>query len=220
MMHINYKGCSKQSARTLVRGFTTPSEHRNERANSFHANAGGGKPRTRGFTLVETLVAISIIALAMIGPFQAVQNALSTSYVARDQLVATHLAQEGAEYIRGIRDGNYLYKFANPSTTRSWLYGLDGTGGSASCVSPAKCAIDPTQNTVTVCTGACTPLRLSTTYLYTQANPVGSTATRYTRTVTITSVTASSVTYTVTVTWTTLAKAYTITVTDSLSDWL
>ena len=110
----------------------------------------------RGFTLVETLVAITIIALAIVGPLYAVQQSLNVSRVSRDQLVASALAQEAVEYVRSIRDGNYLYNLRT-GAARSWLYGIDGTAGSTNC-SIARCVVDPTQNTVS---RSISPLRTS-----------------------------------------------------------
>jgi prepilin-type N-terminal cleavage/methylation domain-containing protein len=94
----------------------------------------------KGFTLVETMVAISLLAVALVGPYVAVQNAVQGSYVARDQLIASQLAQEGVEYVRGVRDNNYHHG-------RSWLYGFndsarDGCYGGSPIT---YCTVDPTQ---------------------------------------------------------------------------
>ncbi|KND51387.1 MAG: putative Type IV pilus pilin [Parcubacteria bacterium C7867-001] len=174
-----------------------------------------------GFTLVETLVAITILSIAIIGPFHAVQSALNGSYTARDYLAASALAQEGMEQVRYIRGNNYLYNVANPSSTRSWLYGLDGSGGTPSCGAPAKCTVDTTNlsTPIAVClNGTCSPLSLSTTNLYNQAE-VG-TVTRFTRSVTITSSSANEATVDVTVTWISAHTPYSVTVTSVLTNWL
>lgn len=176
------------------------------------------KPQ-QGFTLVETLVAITVIALAIMGPFQIVQKALSASYIARDQLVASALAEEGVEYVRSIRDRNYLYNAANPGSPRSWLYTMDGNGG-PNCSGTTKCALDPTQNTIAACGTSCSPLRLASTNVYTQASPSGSTVTRFTRYLQISSVSVNEVQVSVTVTWETQHTQYTVTVMDNLQNWL
>ncbi|MDQ1299562.1 MAG: hypothetical protein QG636_230 [Patescibacteria group bacterium] len=170
----------------------------------------------RGFTLVETLVAITVVVTAMVGPLYAVQQSLNASRTAREQLIASSLAQEGVEYVRGIRDSNYLFVL-RAGSPRSWLYGLDGTGGSVNCIS-ATCVIDPTQNTVSRTIG---PLYLSPTNLYTQVAVVP-TPTIYTRTVLLTPVSGSvtEMTLTVIVTWTSKNQTRNVTITERLHNWL
>ena len=52
------------------------------------------------FTLVETLIAISIVTIAISGPMLSASRALIAANIARDQLTASYLAQEGIEYVR------------------------------------------------------------------------------------------------------------------------
>lgn len=59
-------------------------------------------------TLIETLVAISILAVAIIAPMSLTMQSLSSAYYARDQVVAFNLAQEAIESLRSVRDGNIL----------------------------------------------------------------------------------------------------------------
>ena len=169
----------------------------------------------RAFTLVETLVAITVILTALVGPLYAVQQSLAVSRAARDQLVASSLAQEAVEYVRYVRDSNFLNVLKNGSAN-SWMHGLDGTGGSTNCMS-APCVIDPTQATVS---RTITPLYLSATGLYNQAG--SGTVTRFTRTVQLAQVAGSpaEMTVTVTVTWTQLGQSRTVTVVDRLHNWL
>lgn len=170
----------------------------------------------RGFTLVETLVAITVVVTAMVGPLYAVQQSLNASRTAREQLVASSLAQEGMEYVRGLRDSNYLYVLANPGSGRSWLFGVNGTGGSVNCIT-AACVVDPTQNTVS---RTIAPLYLSATNLYNQAG--SGTQTIYTRRVQLTAVpgSVSEMVVTVTVTWTTKSQTRNVTITERLHNWL
>ncbi|HEX2792462.1 MAG TPA: prepilin-type N-terminal cleavage/methylation domain-containing protein [Candidatus Paceibacterota bacterium] len=179
----------------------------------------------RGFTLVETLVAITLVTVAMLGPFQVVQKALAASYAARDQLIASSLAEEAIEYVRSVRDRNYLYNVNHASSPRSWFYSMDGTGNDGNCLAPRGCIVDPTQNSISQCgtfngKPLCPALNLSGTHIYTQANPSGSKPTRFTRYVTLTSVSATEMTVTVTVTWETGRVPYTVTVVDTLHNWL
>ncbi|MEK9160428.1 MAG: type II secretion system protein [Patescibacteria group bacterium] len=157
----------------------------------------------KGFTLIETLVAITVLALAVAGPFQAIQGALRNSFVARDQLVAASLAQEGVEYVRSVRDGNYLGR-------QSWLTGL------AAC-QPGPCVVDPTQGTVSA---SIAPLRLSPTGLYTQQVTGGHPLTRFTREVTMTTISTNEVLVTVTVEWQTGGGMFSLSVSENIRDWL
>jgi len=60
--------------------------------------------KTQGFTLVETLVAISILVVAIVGPMTIAMRGLQSAFYAKEQLIATYLAQEGVEIIRMHRD--------------------------------------------------------------------------------------------------------------------
>jgi len=62
----------------------------------------------RGFTLVETLVAISLLTVAIVAPMTLTTQSLGSAYYARDQITAFHLAQEAIESVRHARDRNIL----------------------------------------------------------------------------------------------------------------
>jgi prepilin-type N-terminal cleavage/methylation domain-containing protein len=63
----------------------------------------------KGFTLVETLVALAIFSISIIGMMTVLSSGLSDSLSAKKKLTATFLAQEGIEYMRNIRDTYVLY---------------------------------------------------------------------------------------------------------------
>src|SRR3989344_4356012 len=63
---------------------------------------------SRGFTLIETLVAVSFLTVAIVAPMTLTTKSLSTAYYARDQITSFHLAQEAIETVRHVRDGNIL----------------------------------------------------------------------------------------------------------------
>lgn len=64
--------------------------------------------KRRGFTIIETLVAITVLTLAITAPLLIITQALRASYYSRDQITAFYLAQEAIEYIRNVRDETTL----------------------------------------------------------------------------------------------------------------
>ncbi len=62
----------------------------------------------KGFTLIETFIAISILMIAVVGPITIAQRSLSSAKFSRDRVIAYYLAQDAVEYIRSIRDDSYL----------------------------------------------------------------------------------------------------------------
>lgn len=59
-------------------------------------------------TLVETLVAVSILSVAIVAPMSLTMQSLAAAYYARDQVIASNLAQEAVEAVRAVRDANIL----------------------------------------------------------------------------------------------------------------
>ena len=72
-----------------------------------------------GFTLLEVSIAIFILTTGILGSFLLVQGTLSSSATLPSRLVAAHLAQEGVEIVRNIRDTNWV------EGASSWDEGLD-----------------------------------------------------------------------------------------------
>lgn len=170
----------------------------------------------KGFTLVETLVAISILMIAIVIPFYGIQKAIEASYVARDQLIASSLAEEAMEYVYYVRDNNFYYYNTNGSYPGGdWLGGLTNYCNVSS--NPSGCIVDPTQSTVSACSGTCPALKLSASNLYTYGS---GTATRFVRTVKIETVNSYQSRITVTVVSSTEHKTYTATVTENIYSWL
>ena len=63
----------------------------------------------KAFTLVETLVAISIFTVSILGLMSVLTSGISSTNYAKQKIIASYLAQEGIEYIRNIRDDYMLY---------------------------------------------------------------------------------------------------------------
>ncbi len=89
----------------------------------------------KGFTLIEGLVAISILSVSVTAPLLIAQKGVSSAMYARDQVTAFYLAQEAVEYIRNIRDTNRI------TGAPSWLDTLTpcmSTGAGEKCTIDAR----------------------------------------------------------------------------------
>ena len=106
-----------------------------------------------GFTLIETLVAISILTAAVAGPLVMSIKNIGTANTSQDQLVAFYLGQEVIEYVRNVRDTNLMRKNLDDAGF-DWMEGLR-----ENCVSvdnSKACSIDVINNKICVIGGACT----------------------------------------------------------------
>lgn len=63
---------------------------------------------SKGFTLLETLVAVAVLLAAIVGPVALIGHALSSGSFSKNSVIAHNLAQEGIELFRAIRDNNVL----------------------------------------------------------------------------------------------------------------
>jgi type II secretory pathway pseudopilin PulG len=72
----------------------------------------------KAFTLVETLVAVSIFSISLLGLMSILASSISNTTYAKEKNTANYLAQEGIEYLRNMRDTYVLY---NPvSAQNGW----------------------------------------------------------------------------------------------------
>jgi prepilin-type N-terminal cleavage/methylation domain-containing protein len=70
-----------------------------------------------GFTLIEVIAAIGVVSIGFVGSLVVLSKASSQAAAIKDRVVAVHLAAEGVEVIRNIRDSNWLQP--NP-----WLHNI------------------------------------------------------------------------------------------------
>lgn len=84
----------------------------------------------KGFTLLETVAALAIIVLGIIGPVVLVTQGLVDFSSSKNKLIAVNLAQEGIELIRLVRDNNVLCDFLKKQEdpTSSWSWRKDPEG--------------------------------------------------------------------------------------------
>lgn len=202
-----------------------------------------------GFTLVETLIAIAILTIAVAGPLYIADRAVVSAEIARDRLTASYLAQEGIEYVRAMRDNEFLAAYHVAPGTASdvaWANFLTGTmplhpGAITSCRFPLICKLDPfapvkmgfgsgfaldtytapAPLSLTNCTNGPNGLSCAAPNKYTQQS-VGNLQTAFTRTIQAIDpidVTAQEETIVSTVSWNFHGTIYTVTTTDHLTPW-
>ena len=109
--------------------------------------------KKKGFTLVETLVAVGILVAAITGAFSAAQSGLSSYSNSKNQAIAINLAQEAVEYIRATRDSNKMV------TGNNWLTGIEAGSGGA-CAFNSSCIVNVLNTSQNAsCAGACPVLK-------------------------------------------------------------
>jgi len=132
--------------------------------------------KNQGFTIVETLVAISVLMIAIAGPLVVASKGLSGTNLSKNQMIAVYLAQESMESVKNIRDNNIYNGY-------EWLSGL------STCTRNSPCdvsAIDGTSNNPSISAGGCglgpypCPIYLETNG-YGHVNGAGAVATKFTR---------------------------------------
>lgn len=87
------------------------------------------------FTLIESLVSISILLVGVTGAMTLTSRSISTGILSRNRLIAATLAQEAVEVLHNRRDNNYIAMFKQTPGTR-WLDGIN-------CGSPCVTVLDP-----------------------------------------------------------------------------
>ena len=134
-----------------------------------------------GFTLIETLVAVTILTVSIVAPMVLASQSLQSAYYARDQIIAENLAQEALEAVRQVRDGQILQIAKATDDTGIDLFGPIPIDQNFN--------VDPTASTIirTCPDDDCTQSPLKTNgILYGYHNEVGWTNTQFYRTVYVT----------------------------------
>jgi len=139
----------------------------------------------KGFTIIETLMAVLVLSIAIAGSLALASKGLSAIQAARQEVNAVYLAQNAMEYIRQLRDTNCLAASGSVATcpTGAWL-GTAPNNIASKCGDSGGCEVDTLSGTVTVCPSAgCDVLNydaVNTLYTY---SGVGTTPTAFTRTI-------------------------------------
>lgn len=87
--------------------------------NSKQLHASAPSRSRRGFTVLESLIAIVVLSLSISGVFAVVQQSLSQNIMAKDEIRAFYLAQEAIEIVRNRRDSKQLQRI--DLGTGNWL---------------------------------------------------------------------------------------------------
>ncbi|HVB20056.1 MAG TPA: prepilin-type N-terminal cleavage/methylation domain-containing protein [Candidatus Paceibacterota bacterium] len=181
-----------------------------------------------GFTLIETMVAIAILTLSIAGPLYAASRAIVAAQTANEQLTASYLAQEGIEYVRMMRDDEYLHAYSlggtNVSST-AWTNFLtdppSDTSAITQCIAPNECTLDPLSPTspITQCpSGGCTaPLYLLSNGAYSESGT--GTLTAFSRSIQAVTVSPTDERIICTVSWSFHGVPYSVTIRDHLTPW-
>lgn len=77
---------------------------------------------TKGYSLVEVLVAIAILLLALVGPMTIAAKGIQSASYVREQTTALYLAQEGLEAFTSMRNSasNLALSSSNPASAWDW----------------------------------------------------------------------------------------------------
>lgn len=80
---------------------------------------------SQGFTLIETVVALALLAAALAGPVTLATRSIFHTRFSKNKLIAAHLAAEGIELVRQKRDSNIM-------AGNDWATDLPVTGSAIS----------------------------------------------------------------------------------------
>src|SRR3989344_9618348 len=87
------------------------------------------KKSNKGFTLLETLLAIALFSSLILAPLSIASNGLASAIASKERIAAVALAQDALEQIRRVRDSNRL-------SGSPWLTDL------APCMTANGCVVD------------------------------------------------------------------------------
>ena len=152
-----------------------------------------------GYSLVEVLIAISILLISIIGPFTIASTGLKNASFSKQQNTAFFLAQEGLEAVIKIREDNALPRFVQGNDSLS-VWDQVTALSSLNCTDANPCGVDASNSTVFDCDNTTCDLYLFDTGRLRYRHNTSGTATEYRREITI-DVNPTRVRINSTVTW-------------------
>ena len=164
----------------------------------------------KGFTLIETLVAISILLVAVTAAMTLSFQSIRTASLIKNKFVASMLAQEGIELVKNQRDSNFI-------ENEDWLERLDACLGANPCRARLK-STDAKVNFPACGGGTCPPLQIGSNYFYGYDSGV---STIFTRTIVIREIIPDQeAEVTVTVEWQERFSPQSVTIVGNIFNWL
>ncbi len=176
--------------------------------------------KQKGFTVLESIVAIFVLSLVISGVFTAVQTSLTQASITKDEVKAFYLAQEAIEIIRNKRDSNQLIRIAGlPSV---WLTGISEAAADP-CYFGKVCRMEVSAPTVFTNCGnswnTCPNLRQNSTSNLLGYNGAW-TLTNLKREVMFESINANEIAVIIRVTWTRGTRTFEFKVKTHLLNWI
>ncbi len=92
-----------------------------------------------GVTLIESIVSIMLLSIAVAGPMTLAAHSIKASGSARNEMIATHLAEEGLEVVHSMRDNNSADD--NTLGKTAWMANIF-----VNCHTLPGCIVDATQH--------------------------------------------------------------------------
>lgn len=145
-----------------------------------------------GYSLVEVLVAITVLLIALVGPLTIAHSGLKRSSFSKEQTQAVFLAQEGIEAIVKIREDNALSAASYANLAQVWgnmtaMAARCPIGGATKCGVAIQESGAVAQGNVYQCSGANCAIRYyDGARVPFRQGAGGGTATDYTRELTMT----------------------------------
>jgi len=153
-------------------------------------------PVRGGFTLLETMFAILIVSIGILGIHNGMNFATKNTRLARENFIGTYLAQEGVEIVKNMRDNN-------------WVNGWAWNTGLTACTT--GCYADYATSTLALGAGPVLKLNANGFYDYSSS----ATTTIYSRKITITPVGGDELDIKVDVFW----NNVTTTIRENIYNW-
>ena len=186
--------------------------------------------RNSGFTLVETLIAVSIFTVSILGLLVTLSGGLADTGYAKKKIAAAYLAQEGVEFVRNMRD-TYMIYAADPQngwdafkTHVDLCRAAEGCyidDGALNYTDPSQPINDPAQVAVSACNPAPCPEMVydpsSGKYGY---SFTGAKTTDFIRQINIEDISSDEVKVTATVFWMQESGNYRVVFSDNLLNWI